>query len=132
MNTTTLTTTHLTRVPRSRNRRSPEGPRPTASAALAPEPLPKQDIERLVVRVAADDERDSIAELATRAASPPPTGALMVGALDGRLLAAVSISNGHAVSEPTPSGAAAAAVISYRLAALGRRRRPPRKTGTAS
>ena len=45
----------------------------------------------------------------------------MVGAINGRLLAAVSMSTGEVVNEPTSSGEAVAAVVRYRVARLGRR-----------
>jgi hypothetical protein len=92
----------------------------TFPSDAGPEPL--EDIESLVVRVAASGERDSIAQLAKRAGSRPPAGALMVGELHGRLLAAVSLSSGESLMEPTASGAAVAAVLRYRVAHLGRRR----------
>jgi hypothetical protein len=88
--------------------------------------------DRLIVRVAGRDERDSLENLATRAGSRRPAGALMVGELDGRLLAAVSITNSEALSEPTPGGAVAAAVVRHRVAELGRRRRWRLKVGTPS
>src|SRR5207244_3854180 len=82
---------------------------------------PDELIDRLAVRVAGRDEQESIAELAARAGSARPRGALMVGAIDGSLLAAVSISTGEVVKEPTASGEAAAAVVRCRVAHLGRR-----------
>jgi hypothetical protein len=80
-------------------------------------------VDKLVVRVAGADDRESVAELAHRVGSPAPSGALMVGAVDGRVLAAVSISTRDTLSEPTPSGAAAVAVARYRVATLAKRNR---------
>jgi hypothetical protein len=84
--------------------------------------VPGDVIDNLVVRVAGADEREAILELARRSGTDrAPTGALMVGALEDRLLAAVSISTGEVVNEPTSSGEAAAAVVRYRVSRLGRR-----------
>ena len=83
--------------------------------------VPSEVIDRLVVHIAGQDERASIEDLATRTGSHTPAGALMVGAVDGTPLAAVSIASGEIVSEPTPAGAAAAAVVRYTVSRLGRR-----------
>ena len=83
--------------------------------------VPSEVIDRLVVHIAGQDERASIEDLATRSGSRTPAGALMVGAVDGTPLAAVSIASGEIVSEPTPAGAAAAAVVRYTVSRLGRR-----------
>jgi hypothetical protein len=84
--------------------------------------VPGEVIDRLAVYIAGRDERRSIEELATRAGARRPDGALMVAALDGQLLAAGSLSEGEVVSEPSASGAAAAAIVRYRLASLRRQR----------
>jgi hypothetical protein len=80
--------------------------------------VPDELAENLVVRVAAPEEDAAVCELARRAGSARPAGALMIAAIDDRLLAAVSMSNGETVREPTPLGFAAAAVVRYRLARL--------------
>src|SRR5689334_6105777 len=63
--------------------------------------LPTEVLDELVVRIAGRDEADAIADLAARAGGTRPQGALMVGALHDRVLAAVSISSGEALSELT-------------------------------
>jgi hypothetical protein len=85
------------------------------------------DVEDLVVRIAGRDDGAAIAELATRAGSARPVGALMVAEAGDRLLAAVSLTSGQALSEPTASGSEAQAVVRYTLGRLARRRRtvPP-------
>jgi hypothetical protein len=93
--------------------------------------LPAADMEALVVRLAGAVDRGPIADLEARAGSPRPAGALMVGAIGDRVLAATSISNGGSLSEPTPSGAAAAGAVGYAVASL-RRRGTVRRTGTSS
>lgn len=101
------------------------GAKPTAERVQRPAPeastVPSEVIDRLVVHIAGQDERQSIEDLATRTGSHTPAGALMVGAVDGTPLAAVSIASGEMVSEPTAAGAAAAAVVSYTVSRLGRR-----------
>ena len=122
MNTATI---HPIHTP-SRSRRTPQHLRPQSR------PLPAEDFDNLIVRFAGADESDASADLAARASAQRPAGALMVGALDGKLLAAVSMTSGEALVDPTPSGAAAAAVVRHTLGTLGRRHRTPRKTGTPS
>ena len=124
MTTATLTTNHLARA--SSNGASPDK-RTTVSI-----PVPEQDVDKLVVRLAAADERESISALATRCGSPRPHGAVMVGEVEGRLLAAVALGSREALSEPTPSGEAAAAVVRHRVAELSRRRRAPRAVRAAA
>src|SRR2546430_3702211 len=68
----------------------------------------------------------------SRAGAPRPTGALMVAAIDGRLLAAVSMTCGETVREPTPLGIAAAAVVPYKVARLARGRGPARAPAIAA
>jgi hypothetical protein len=85
--------------------------------------VPQEIIDRLNVRIAGRDEDMAIDELAARAGRPRPEGALIVAAVDGRLLAAASLSNGEALSEPTPSGKAAAAVARYKASRLRHPRR---------
>jgi hypothetical protein len=120
MTTATITPTH-----------SPNG---TAASVpgYQPTPVPADVIEHLDVHFAGKDEAQAIVELAAQASSRAPAGSLIVGTVDGKLLAAGSLTTGHVVSEPTPSGAAAAAVVRYRLAELARRGRTARKAGTPS
>src|SRR5436305_9138923 len=103
--------------------------------AHAPAPRgqePADVIEHLDGHFAGKDETSAIAELASRARSAAPAGSLLVGTVDGTLLAAASLTSGEVVSEPTPAGDAAAAVVRYRLVELSRRRRVARKAGTPS
>jgi hypothetical protein len=96
---------------------------PTAEA-----PVPVEDIENLVVRIAGSEDGESIDELAERAGGGRrPTGALMLAAIDGKVLAAASMARREALSEPTPSGLAARAVVEYTLAGLERRGSMPRR-----
>jgi hypothetical protein len=129
---TTALTAHQPRpaVPASNGRSFANN---TVSSPLAfnSGPVPAEDIEALVVRLAGAADREPVADLETRAGSPRPAGALMIGAIGDRVLAAVSISNSGSLSEPTPSGAAAAGAVGYAVASL-RRRRTVRRTGTSS
>jgi hypothetical protein len=105
---------------------------PAHRSAPDASPVPAEVIDRLVVHIAGQDERTSIEDLATRSGSHTPAGALMVGAVDGTPLAAVSIASGEMVSEPTPAGAAAAAVVRYTVSRLGRRSPLAAANGAAS
>jgi len=89
---------------------------------------PVEDIENLVVRIAGSDDANSIDALAARAGGGRrPHGALMLAAVDGRVLAAASMSRREALSEPNPSGLAARAVVEYTLVNLERRGSLPRR-----
>jgi hypothetical protein len=90
------------------------------------------DLSELVVHIAGSDEEAPIARLAQRAGSPRPSGALLVAALGGDILAAGSISSGELLREPTQAGAAAAAVVGHRLSEMARPHRPPRRSGSPS
>jgi hypothetical protein len=128
---TTLITDHPTPAVTSSNGRS--FPKSTASHALEfnSGSLPAGDIEDLVVRLAGPADREPLAELETRAGSRRPAGALMVGAIGDRVLAAASISDRGSLTEPTPAGAAAAGAVGYAVAGLPRRAKV-RKRGTSS
>jgi hypothetical protein len=92
---------------------------------------PREDIERLAIRLAGPADAAAVQELARATGCAPPVGGAVVALLDGRVLAAVSTS-GEGLSEPTPSGAAAEAIVRYRLADLRRRRVRLRRPGTPS
>jgi hypothetical protein len=100
----------------------------SASVAIANHVAVDDNIENLVVRIAGSDEGEKIDDLAARAGGVRrPSGALMLAAVDGTVLAAASMSRREAVHEPTLSGLAARAVVEYTLADLERRRRIPRR-----
>jgi hypothetical protein len=96
-------------------------PGSNARASAVASAVPHDVIDRLVVYVAGPHDDPAVAELLARAEQERPDGALMVAAADGALLAAGSLSDGAVVGEPSPSGAAAAAVVRYRIASLRRR-----------
>ncbi len=102
-------------------------PRPAAS-----ESLPFEDIDNLDVRIAGPDDHEHVEALAQRAGLSRPAGGLLVALAGERMLAATSIANRETVSEPTPSGLAAAAVLRYRLVEQARRARTPRRAGKHS
>jgi hypothetical protein len=89
-------------------------------------------LDRLVVRIAGRGDRELVADLAARAELPEPEGALLVGIHDGRLLAAVSLTNGAALRESTANGIAAVAAVRYAAARLHRRARKPRTSDVRS
>src|SRR2546429_796347 len=116
---------------------SPETPSAHEDHARRPEAVHDassvpDEVENIVLRVAAPDEEEAVSELARRAGAPRPTGALMVAAIDGRLVAAVSITCGDTVREPSPLRIAAAAVARYRVARLARGRGPARAPAIAA
>jgi hypothetical protein len=129
--TTALTTDQPTPAVTSSNGRSFANNTVSSPLAFNSGSAAAEDIEALVVRLAGAADREPLADLETRAGSLRPAGALMVGAIGDRVLAAVSISNRGSLSEPTPSGAAAAGAVGYAVASL-RRRGTVRRTGTSS
>jgi hypothetical protein len=131
MNTALPTAEQFTHPVTSSNGRSFENNTVTRAFAFNSQAVAAEDIDALVVRIAGPADRGPLADLETRAGSPRPAGALMVGAIGDRVLAAVSMSNRGALSEPTPSGAAAAGAVGHTVAGL-RRRRTVRRAGTSS
>jgi hypothetical protein len=101
---------------------------PPVDAGLAPE----RDIEQLIVRFGGPGDDGAIADLERRAQSARPAGALIVAEVDDRLLTAVSLTSGEALSEPTQSGAGAAAIVRYTLASWERQGRTPRRRRAAT
>jgi hypothetical protein len=83
--------------------------------------VPHDVIDRLSLYIAGPQDERGVAELVARAGGVRPAGALMLAAADGEVLAAGSLSDGDVVGELSPAGAAAAAVIRYRIAGLRRR-----------
>ncbi len=102
---------------------------PTAASVASLTQVPSHrttedfDIADLVVRIAGPEDAQALIELARRSGAPRPAGALMVAEAGNRLLAAVSMASGQALSEPTTPGAEARAVVRYTLARLVRRGR---------
>src|ERR1700758_1719717 len=83
----------------------------SAAPAVGTRAVPVEDLANLTVRIAGLDDGESVDALAARAGgSQRPSGALMLAAVNGRVLAAASMARREAVSEPTPSGWAASAV----------------------
>jgi len=100
----------------------------TETYAVNEAPAPVADIENLVLRIAGSDDDGPIDELAERAGGARPrAGALMLAAVDGKVLAAASMSRREALNEPTLSGVGARAVVEYTLANLERRGSLPRR-----
>lgn len=115
--------------------RSVRTPVRARSAQLRPataHPVPFEDIDNLMIRIAAGDDSDRVAELVARSGASRPEGGLLLAFVDERVLAAASVASRATVSEPTPAGHAAAAVLRYRIAERARRTNPPRRIGSPS
>jgi len=115
-----------------RSLHAPSRSRSVHTRPAAFESLPNEDIDKLAVRIAGVDDHAHVEALAQRAGVSRPTGGLLVALADERMLAVASIASRETVSEPTPSGLAAAAVLRYRLAEQARRARTPRRAGKHS
>ena len=94
------------------------------------EPTLADVLNRLEVRFASRADREALSRLAKRCGDPLPDGGLMIGTVGDRVIAAAPIRGGDVVAEPTPAGAAAAAVASYEVAHIPHRR--PLSTGSPS
>jgi hypothetical protein len=88
-----------------------------------------QDLDNLVVRIAVAEDRRQLQKLAGRTAASLPTGGMLLAAVGERFLAAASLATRETVSDASPSGGAAAAVLRYRLAEHARRTGSPRRAG---
>lgn len=59
----------------------------------------------LTIRVAGPADADPLQRLAATDSSSPPTGEVLLAEVDGRLLAALSLDDGHLVADPfRPTG----------------------------
>jgi hypothetical protein len=83
----------------------------------------------IALRLAGPDEADELADLARLDSTRPLTGDVLVAVVDGRLVAAISLSDGRAVADPLVPAAEARALLQARalqLVKLPRPRRRPR------
>ena len=86
----------------------------------------------LELRLAGPGDRGTVAELAKRSGGSVPSGGLMLAVAADRVIAAVSLSTGEAVSEDTPAGSGAVAVLRYTAGHLKPARRRSRRQGSPS
>jgi hypothetical protein len=54
----------------------------------------------LTIRLARQEDSDSLVRLAERDSAKVPGGELLVAVVDGRMRAAVSVADGHAIADP--------------------------------
>jgi hypothetical protein len=77
-----------------------EAPRATEHLHLAHDSLPDPLWAPLVLRLATHADRRSIERLAQLDSTLPPGGQLLIGELQGSIVAAVSLSDGRVIADP--------------------------------
>jgi hypothetical protein len=127
---TTISNSQTAHSPRARSRRAPATRTTLASTHRAA--VPSERADDIVIRIPGAQDARPLAELAERVGGAAPQGGLMVAAQNGRLLAAVATGTREALVDPSPSGAAAEAILRHRVAQLHRRRTRLRRPGTPS
>jgi hypothetical protein len=74
----------------------------------------------IALRLAGPDEADELADLAGLDSQRPLTGAILVAVVDGRLVAAISLSDGRVLADPLVPTSEARALLQARAAQLAR------------
>lgn len=65
----------------------------------------RPDAPPLTIRVAGPADADAVRDLSATDSAVPPTGEVLLAEVDGRLWAALSLDDGHAVADPfRPTG----------------------------
>lgn len=78
-----------------------------------------------VIRRATDTDTDALRELAALDSGPAPTGQILIGEIDGRPAAAVSIDDGRLVADPFQRTASLRSILRLRANALRSAERTP-------
>lgn len=116
---------HLTQATaRGRRRTPPPAPEPDATPPLGWAAAPI-----IALRLARTDDARALDELAALSERAPLAGPVMLAVVDGRPVAAGSLTDGRVVADPFVATADAVALLRVRMAALGRRSPPRRRWG---
>jgi hypothetical protein len=75
----------------------------------------KSEETQITIRMLTADESPSLASLAGRDSAPVPTGQVVGASVDGRLVAAQSITTGESIADPFLRTAAARAMLAERV-----------------
>ena len=92
---------------------------------------PTQDVQvaspAVTIRYARPEDALALLDLADLDSSPPPRGVVLVAEVDGRLWAAHSLDDGHAVADPFRPTGELAFLLAERARQLSSAARPPRR-----
>ena len=75
----------------------------------------------ITIRSLGDGDRAAAARLAERASDPPPERPLLGAEIEGRLLAAISLTSGDSIADPSSRTVELRALLQLRAAQLRRR-----------
>jgi hypothetical protein len=81
-----------------------------------------QNEGQITIRALGEEDRESVVRLAQLDTAPTPEGGLLGAVVDGRLVAAVSLADGHSVANPFVSSEHARSVLMRRARQLTRKR----------
>jgi hypothetical protein len=84
-------------------------------------------IAAITIRRLTEDDRDALLRLAQLDSNHTPEGALLGAEIEGRLVAAISLSDGDAIADPFSRTKEVQAMLELRLAQLKRRERGRRR-----
>jgi hypothetical protein len=79
--------------------------------------------DEVTIRMLSETDRESVARLAQLDTSPVPEGDVLGAVVDGRLVAAISLTNGDAVANPFTQSDGARAMLEVRAGQLNGKRR---------
>jgi hypothetical protein len=103
---------------------------PRTDATGQTEPQPRLTLTRpdpfwapVVIRLATQGDRHALELLAQLDSARPPVGEAVIGELDGRLVAAVSLSDGAAIADPFVAGREIVELVATRARQLAARSR---------
>jgi hypothetical protein len=82
-----------------------------------------QDQTQVTIRTLSEDDRESVARLAQLDSSPAPEGRLLGAVVDGRLVAALSLTNGESIANPFIPSEGVRSMLRLRAGQLNPKRR---------
>ena len=82
-----------------------------------------QGQDHITLRILSEEDRESIVRLAQLDSSPAPEGHLLGAVVDGRLVAAVSLTSGESIANPFIPSESARSMLQLRAKQLNPRRR---------
>jgi hypothetical protein len=91
-----------------------------------------QNEDQITIRALGEEDRESVVRLAQLDTTPTPEGDLLGAVVDGRLVAAVSLADGHSVANPFVPSEHARSVLMRRARQLTRKRSWPRYSSESS
>jgi hypothetical protein len=81
-----------------------------------------QNEAQITIRALSEEDRESVVRLGQLDTAPTPEGRLLGAVVDGRLVAAVSLADGHSVANPFVSSEHARSMLKLRARQLTRKR----------